>query len=346
MSTFPLFPVDANDIRQRLCADFHSWLASRAQQHANDRTNRELKEGSAKVYREMWFAFADYCAIHSLCLETLSQKDIVAFLELRARGEGNARMLPKGASLSPRYAWRMLTLIERITCFVAEREQKGPNRAARDLLELPAYRYANARQKDPLPEYYSEPQVQQIILHLSALSEAADALPSHWKEIRDHTAVGLMLGAGLTPGDVRAIRIDGVFVAGGKVPGLPWKLALPGNGNSPARETPIAEWAARLLAQWMKVRAAQGVPGAVLFPSTLSGKPLSHAACYKVCKAVLQDAGMDDEAGGIFKLRHTFALRQLADGKSETEVARWLGLLDLNGMNRYRRIVKKPVDLM
>lgn len=346
MSTFPLFPADTNDIRQRLCADFHSWLVSRAQQRANDRTSRELKEGSAKVYREMWFAFADYCAMHSLCLETLSQKDIVAFLELRARGEGNARMLPKGASLSPRYAWRMLTLIERITCFVAEREQKRPNRAARDLLELPAYRYANARQKDPLPEYYLEPQVQQIILHLSALSEAADASPSHWKEIRDRTAVSLMLGAGLTPGDVRAISIDGVFVAGGKVPGLPWKLALPGNGNSPARETPIAEWAARLLAQWMKVRAVQGVPGAVLFPSTLSGKPLSHAACYKVCKAVLQGAGVGDDAGGIFKLRHTFALRQLADGKSETEVARWLGLMDLNGMNRYRRIVKKPVDLM
>lgn len=346
MSTFPLFPTDANDTGPRLCADFHSWLGSRTQQRTRGRTSRELKEGSTKVYQEMWFAFADYCAMRSLSLETLSQEDLIAFLDLRARGGGNARMLPKGPSLSPRYAWRMLTLIDRITCFVAEKERKRPNRAARDLLELPAYRYVNARQKDPLPEYYLEQQAQQIILHLSTLLEAAgNASPSHWKEVRDRTAVGLMLGGGLTPGDVRAACLGSVFVSGGNVPGLPWKLALPGNGNSPARETPIAQWAGRLLAQWLEVRAAEGIPGEVLFPSTLSGKPLSHAACYKICKAVLNCAGMSDDAGGVFKLRHTFALRQLADGKSETEVARWLGLIDLNGMARYRKIVKKPVDL-
>ena len=54
---------------------------------------------------------------------------------------------------------------------------------------------------------------------------------------------------------------------------------------------------------------------------------------------------MGDDDGGVFKLRHTFALRQLADGKSETDVARWLGLVDLNGMARYRKIVKAPVEL-
>ena len=47
----------------------------------------------------------------------------------------------------------------------------------------------------------------------------------------------------------------------------------------------------------------------------------------------------------MFKLRHTFALRQLAKGKSESDVAKWLGFLDQNSMARYRRIVPGHVDL-
>jgi site-specific recombinase XerD len=81
-------------------------------------------------------------------------------------------------------------------------------------------------------------------------------------------------------------------------------------------------------------------------PVTRAGKAWSDTACYRACKAVLAAAGMDPDAGGVFKLRHTFALRQLAKGKSEAEVARWLGLLDVSGMARYRRIVPGHVDLV
>jgi site-specific recombinase XerD len=48
----------------------------------------------------------------------------------------------------------------------------------------------------------------------------------------------------------------------------------------------------------------------------------------------------------LFKLRHTFALRQLRKGKTEEEVARWLGLLDINSMTRYRRIVLSYQDVV
>lgn len=347
MSTLQVFQINQGSIAQRFLACFLSWRDSRVSQYPGERANRELSAESAKVYQEMWIAFAEYCERHALALETLTQNDIIAFFELRARGEGNARMLPKGSTLSPRYAWRMLTLIDRITRHVAERDRQQPNMAARDLLERPEYRYANAREKDPLPEYYLEPQVQQIIAYLTGLSKSKeDASVLHWKEVRDRTAVALMLGAGLTPGDVRAATIGGVHITGGNTLGVPWKLSLPGNGNSPAHETPITEWAGIMLAHWLEVRFASWIPGEILFPSTLSGKGLSHAACYKVCKAVLIGAGMDGDSGGVFKLRHTFALRQLADGRSESEVARWLGLVDLNGMMRYRKLVKQPVCLV
>jgi site-specific recombinase XerD len=65
------------------------------------------------------------------------------------------------------------------------------------------------------------------------------------------------------------------------------------------------------------VRSEQQVAGDLVFPSTRAGKAWSDTACYLACKTVLAAAGMDADAGGVFKLRHTFALRQFAKGKSE-----------------------------
>jgi site-specific recombinase XerD len=61
---------------------------------------------------------------------------------------------------------------------------------------------------------------------------------------------------------------------------------------------------------------------------------------------VLESAKLGEDAGGLYKLRHTFALRQLRKGKSEEDVARWLGLLDISSMVRYRRIVISYQDVV
>lgn len=103
--------------------------------------------------------------------------------------------------------------------------------------------------------------------------------------LRNRTAVALQLGAGLTPGDIRAATVDGVVcqdTSGASRAGLPWKVRLPTHGSAQAREAPLAPW----------------------------GK----VAQYSAAKAVLAAAGAPDGDGGSFKLRHTFALRQLRRG--------------------------------
>jgi integrase len=347
--TLPLFP-DADHVMHetRLQAVFTAWIDYRAQSNSTARTERALREESARVYQEMWHAFAAYCAQRNLDIADIEADDIQTFLALRGTGDARAkpRVSTRSIDLTPRYAWRMLTLIDRVTRFHAQRAGIPPNPAARELLQRPEYRYANAGERDPLPEYYSEAQAKRLIAYLTEIRHAdSPSGPMSWKEVRDRTAVALMLGAGLAPGDVRALTLDGVTTEGGRKAGMPWKLALPGNGNSPARETPLAQWAGRQLALWLTIRTQQNIAGDLVFPSTLAGKAWSHTACYEACKAVLAGAGMDKDSGGVFKLRHTFALRQLAKGKSETEVAKWLGLVDLNGMARYRRLVARPVDL-
>lgn len=261
--TLPLFD-EPNTVQreERLRATFQAWIDHRAQSTSTARHEKALRAESATVYQEMWHAFAAYCAERNLDLVDIACDDIDTFLVIR--GAGSAPGLPhpttKSGELSPRYAWRMLTLIDRVTCFHAQREGITPNPAARELLQRPEYRYANASEADPLPEYYSEAQTKRLIVYLTEMrSKDSPDSPVKWKQVRDRTAVALMLGAGLTPGDVRALELDGVIVAGGRMAHLPWKLAVPGNGNAPARETPIAEWAGRQLALWLMVRTEQKI---------------------------------------------------------------------------------------
>lgn len=345
--TYPLFASsDAIQLAEKLKASFEAWIAWRERSPSKARTFKALSQDSAEVYREMWHAFAPYCAERGLDLHELEEDDLQTFLVTRGAAIG-MRATSKQADLTPRYARRFLSLIEWVTSYQASQDGVPTNPAAKSLLERPEYKYANAADKDPAPEYLTDVQSKRLIAYVTQLpNRRSVSEPLTWKEVRDRTAVAMMLGAGLTPGDVRSLQLSGVLTEGGRKAGVPWKLALPGNGNFPARDTPLAGWAGRQLAYWLTVRAEQNIGGHFVFPSTRDGKQWSDTRCFLSCREVLAAAGVASDAGGLFKLRHTFALRQLSHGKSEADVAKWLGLLDANGMLRYRRILTSPVDVV
>lgn len=331
---------------------FERWAADRKTTGPRPGDGRKLGAATADIYREMWQAFTVFCIGRDLAFGRATIADLESFLATRASAKNAAGQaaVPLGAvvssSLNPRYARRFLTLIDKVFRHQARLDDLPPNIAAYELLQRPDFRYAESSDKDPLPDYLDERNAKLLISFVTKASGAEPDSAVPWKTIRDRTAVAVMLGAGLAPGDVRFLKLDGVIVVGGKEEGIPWKLSVPGNGNAPARETPIAKWAAYQLASWLHLRNRQQIQGDFVFPSTLSGKQWSHTRCYESCSAVLAEAGVAENAGGLFKLRHTFALRQLAKGSSETEVARWLGLLDVNGMARYRRILRGETDVV
>lgn len=347
MMTFPLFASpESVKLEEKLKNSFEAWVSWREQSRSKARMFKALRGDSAEVYREMWNAFAPYCAERGLDLPELEVDDLQTFLVMRRDAYSTTRATSKRADLSPRYARRFLTLIDWVTSYRASEEGIPPNPAVRKLLEQPEYKYANAADKNPVPEYLTDVQSKRLIAYVTQPSDRrVEPTTLTWKEVRDRTAVALMLGAGLTPGDVRTLQLSGVLIEGGRKAGVPWKLALPGNGNFPARDTPLADWAGCLLAYWLAMRTEQAIGGNFVFPSTRNGKQWSDTRCFLSCRDVLSAAGISSDAGGLFKLRHTFALRQLSHGKSETEVARLLGLLDINGMARYRRILTAPIDV-
>jgi site-specific recombinase XerD len=330
---------------------FEYWAESRRTTGAGPSDQRVLGSVTADIYREMWQSFTVFCVERKLPFARATVADLESFLATRASVRNIAYALPAvdgaGSSLlSPRYARRFLSLIDKIFRYQAGLDGVPPNTSAYELLQRPDFRYAESADKDPLPEYLGERDAKQLIEFVTKASRTESGAVVPWKAIRDCTAVAIMLGAGLAPGDIRCLTLGGVIVEGGREDGVPWKLSVPGNGNAPARETPISKWAGYQLAYWLKLRNKQQIQGDFVFPSTLAGRQWSHTRCYESCTAVLAGANIAESGGGLFRLRHTFALRQLAKGRSEVEVARWLGLLDVTGMSRYRRILQSEIDVV
>lgn len=297
----------------------------------------------------MWGAFTAWCLGQSpaVTLASLDLQDLQAFQSARFGRKSS------DLSLSPRHALKLVRLIDRVLRHHAAETDTPPNMAAHDWLAAhPEVRYAESAHADPLPEFLSVAEARLLIAFLSNARPrpglSAARRDTHaaltWQELRNRTSVALQLGGGLTPGDVRALTLASPISRGGQVRDRPWKVAVPGDGNSLARETPIAAWAGELLQHWLHVRASSRIEGGFLFPSTRSGKPWGKESQYKCARAVLEDAGIDSREGGSFRLRHTFALRQLRRGFEPEAVARWLGV-EPAVMDRYRRVVATPIDI-
>lgn len=339
MSTLPLFDEAPESGSHHLA--FERWLAD--QQSLGSLRQRS----SIDVYRDMWGGFMAWCLGQSpqVGLSSLNTGDLAAFQAARYG------IKSEDQSLSPRHALRLLRLIDRVLRHHAAHTGCELNTAAADWIAAqPEIRYAESAQADPLPEYLSVAEARHLITFLSSARPrpglSRSGLPAlSWQQLRNRVAVALQLGAGLAPGDVRVLALESPKCEGGRTLTRPWKLAVPGNGNSPARETPIAPWAGELLGHWLQVRAEVGIAGTFLFPSTRTGKPWSKEAQYKAARLVFEEAALDASEGGSFRLRHTFALRQLRRGTDEVQVARWLGI-EPEGMARYRRVITGPEQVV
>ena len=325
-----LFEEPGSTSLQTYVDAFEGWLAAREEFGAI------REQSSVAVYRCMWTALSAWCVGRGLHLDALRADHFEAYLLSRGGTE----------ELSARYAWRLLTLADEVQLHRARATGLPRNTAAVDLLmATPEWRFANASDKTPLPDHLHAHEAKALVSWLldPASGSAVAGAPAHtWQAMRNRTAVALQLGAGLTPADIRSAVTDGVVCDGAKVAGLPWKIRLPAHGSIPAREAPIAPWAGRLLRAWLDTRCALQITGPALFPAARSGRSWGKVAQYTAAKAVLAAAGVPEAEGGSFKLRHTFALRQLRRGTSADQVAQWMGLADAAALARYRRVLLAP----
>jgi integrase len=308
---------------------FESWIAAMRSEGRLRRTS------SVAVYRAMWQALGAWCtaqdpAISPNALDKRTLLDYAAARESRLAG---------GAAWTPRYRWRLFNLVDRIE---RHRASSGAEPASGDARRLivgdPLLRRANADAAQALPDHLAPDEARRLVVLLAALRRAdvASSAQADWQRWRNRAAVGLQLGGGLTPGEVRALRLTHVVRAGS--PSLPRRLRVPALAGTPAHETPLAAWAAQLLQGWLDLRHALGIPGDWVFVATRGGRAWGKVAQYEAARSVLAESGIETaRAGGSFRLRHTFALRALKHGHPPHQVAQWLGVVDPTVIERYRR---------
>ena len=352
-NTLSLFASSSGDqLAEALQACFATWLSSSPAR--GPRQQGTLRDESAQIYADMWQAFIAYCApfgddpgVRSVRLDptrALTREDLLDFLTFAAiRPQRQTRTGQAQAELTPRYAWRLLQLIDRVLNHGREEDGLAVLEAPWALMQEAPYRYANASALTPVPDVLTEAQAASLIGHCTAHTALDLVQGVTWKVSRDRSAVALMLGAGLAPGQVRVLTLADVTRDGGPEPGVPWRLSVAADGSTAAHQVPIAAWAARQLAFWLEVRALLGPAmqqSGWVFPSTTAGKPWSHPACHRAAVGVMEAVGI--EGGSPFRLRHTFAVRQLLNGHAEEEVARWMGHADTGPMKRYRHVLAAP----
>ena len=334
-----------------LLAAFDAWMAD------HRALGRLRHDSSQAVYTAMWQALVAWCVAQkpTVGLRNLDSATLARYVASR---EGMARHASHHSEpLHPRYQWRLLSLVQRVQAHHAMRHQLPPNTAAADLIAAqPAVRQANATLVDQLPAHLAPDEARRLVTLLSACGrpprpgasedESLATQPTRWQDLRDRVAAALQLGAGLGPGEVRALQLGDVHSLDSRTPRLPHKLEVPASGSAPAHAVPVQGWVAQALARWLQRRADERIAGPWLFPSTRSGKPWGKVAQFESVRRVLAEAQVASTTGGSFRLRHTFALRQLKRGRSPDEVARWLGIADPAVMARYQRVLApRPAEV-
>ena len=284
------------------------------------------KAASEEVYASVWGALAHWACARGLPPQKLQAADLAAFLAERDAAHG----------LSSRHAWRITRLVERVLLIYHQELGLPPSLAVAQLLEQrPDIRYANASRFDELPDVLGVQDAARLARHVAQAPRPEDP----WQTQRNRAAVALHLGAGLTPAEVRALRIRDLPAT------PPDAVHLAGAAGQAARWVPLPGWARRAVQAWRDVRASLGVPGEQWLVSTRStGKPWGKVSHHDGVKSVLQQAGLDAQRWSAYSLRHSFALHALHRRVSPSELGQWLGVTEPDVLERYQRIRQEMVE--
>ncbi|AJK48105.1 tyrosine-type recombinase/integrase [Burkholderia plantarii] len=285
-------------------ASFDAWLATQA-----------FRRSSADVYRAQWGAFLAWLAERQQTLATVDTQSIANFV-----GE-----LPIKKTQRVRY----LRLIERVLDHV-RRNEFGSTNPARFIAQDGEASWRRARDNEPT-SFLSPSERAALLAYL--FSPLPTIGMSQWKERRDRALVAAFLGGGLKTGEARALTISCVK------PGEP-AVRIPSNHPDFERETHLASFAIALFDAWLAERRRCDIPGDLVFPSSLAGRPMHKATMLRAVDAIIEAADITAsrvERASPQTLRNTFAAELFENGVTPERVGHWLGFMQAVSANRLHR---------
>ncbi len=245
----PPAPTSASDLLDQRPADwtaqpdaaFDAWLAT-----------QEFRRSSADVYRAQWGAFLAWLGERRQDLATVDTQSIALFV-----GE-----LPIKKTQRIRY----LRLIERVLDHV-RRSEYGSTNPARFIAQDGEASWRSARDNDPTG--FLAP-VERAALLACLFSPLPAGGSAHWKERRDRALVAAFLGAGLKTGEARSLTISCIKADA-------TTLTVHASQPDSVRETHVSSFAIALFDAWLAERRRSRIPGDLVFPASLSGRPMHKA---------------------------------------------------------------------
>lgn len=292
-----------------------------------------IRHDSGQAYRSIWHSYAGFLLQFGYAPETIDASSLTLFIdEIEPRAGA-------GETVSPRYAWRVIDLVDKVTRYAAKRAGTQPNQAAAALLASERFRYVNARDNEPLPQTLDATGGARLVKQLTNNAELI-GLRSTWKLERDRTALALMLGSGITPLEVRSLTLSDIYFKTQRGKQSPWKIRVSATAKTVEHDAPIAHWARRCLLRWIEARNGLNLTHQDLFPATLNRPGWTDISCQISCTNTLTTLiGEEYRHGGLLRLRHTFIIRQLQRGIPLEKIALWLGLRTFERLERYKRIM-------
>ncbi len=316
LDQLPLFNSDDTAVADQLGKIFEQWLDAR------QNSPRPFRQSSINVYTAMWQSMSEYLISRNRDPLRASAADITTML------------LNVGGSMA--YQKRLLILFEDVTRTASAAGFISP---VRELMKDPRYRFADSRSTEKVPITLNQIQEHELVKRLTkSIKEGS------WKRQRDAAMAATILASGIKPGEALSLTADQIRFAGldSTGSGLPEKFALQGNGNNGPRECPIAQWGQSILNEWLLTRERLKITAKYIFPSGLQDdQPIGKATLYRQFGKLLGELGITTPKRGAHLLRHTFAVRQLEQGKQQRKVQEWLGLEDFQSTEVYRKIARR-----
>jgi len=152
---------------------------------------------------------------------------------------------------------------------------------------------------------------------------------------RDRALTLLYLGAGLRTGESVRLRREDLHLEDS----VPW-IKVRNAFDTIVRSAPLNDAAALALREW-----ACSHDNPFVFPGKDDG-PLDVSTAWKICKRASKVALGQASDESPRRMRHAFAIRQLAAGESLSTVSQWIGHRQLSSTERLKTLVphtRQPV---
>ncbi|MGF6782430.1 tyrosine-type recombinase/integrase [Paraburkholderia sp. GAS334] len=158
------------------------------------------------------------------------------------------------------------------------------------------------------------------------------------REARNRAIVALLLGTGITAGEIRVARAGHLVIDAVRP-----HIFVPKRGARAERKVTLQGFAIAALERWLLVSQCDEAEQ-LLFPAPKAGKPINDMLLGIIVREALEavDFCAPDMSPRI--LRNTYARRQLLSGRNNEDVSRLLGLVSQRTVVRLRATIQ-PVAI-